>query len=172
MSILDSTARCHSASAEKSENGISVKGLFSATLLYESEDGIFSTDCVIPYEHSVSVSLPEEELSVSAEVFPTEIQATLRSDGSIALRVSANTRFTVLTQKEESFVSEITKRSARTQSEEDNTLVYCFPQKGEDVWDIAKFYRADPEKILEANPSFFDENRKAVNSSKPILIKA
>ncbi len=168
--LLDTNIRSHTANVEKTENGVDVSGIFTVTLLYESAEGIFSFDHSIPYERSFPLDLPEGELSVSAETHPIEAQATLHADGSATVRVSANTKITAYSQKEEHFVSEITKRTARQASEE-NALVYCFPQKGEELWDIAKLYRADPEKILDANPAFFDENQKATDARKPILIK-
>lgn len=170
--LLDTNVSNHASTVEKADGGINLNGVFTVTLLYDSAEGIHSIDHAIPYQRFFPLDIPECEASISAETHPVEAQAVLHADGSATVRVSANARLAVYAQTEESFVSEVAKRTARAASKDDSTLVYCFPKKGESLWEIAKLYRTDPESILNANPTFFDESQTATDTGKPILIKA
>ena len=62
------------------------------------------------------------------------------------------------------------KRTEREKGESGAMLVYCFPQKRESLWSIAKLYRVSPEEIRNANPDSFDDSGISASES-PILIK-
>ncbi len=171
VNILDTTVVCRGTSVEKTESGVFANGVFSVTMLYESEEGIQSADRVIQFEREFALDLPEAEPDIVAETYPIEVQSTLHSDGSVSLRVVASTNIAVYAENEESFISDVAKRTSIEADDESCSMIYCFPKEGEDIWDIAKYYRACPDTILDMNRSLFDENRKAIAQGKPILIK-
>lgn len=168
--ILDSSVHDYGSVAEKAEGGINIKGTFIVTLLTDTAEGIQSFDHSVPYTQFFPLDLPDGENAVVADTTPVEVLSTLHSDGSATVRVIAGTKIYIYTESEETFITEITKRVARQTSDEGAMLVYCFPQKGEDLWSIAKIYRADPESIQNANPSRFDEQGKPTEDGKPVLI--
>jgi hypothetical protein len=114
---------------------------------------------------------PADPSSVTADITPDEVIATLHSDGSATVRIIATARICVYTEIEDSFISEVTKRTARSEESDEPMLVYCFPTEDEDLWSIAKLYRTDPESIKATNPSHFDESGALYDRSKPILVK-
>lgn len=170
--ILDSSAKDFGSIVEKAEGGINIKGSFIVTLVYKTAEGIFSSDYSVPYDQFLALELPEGESSVAADAYPIEVISTLHSDGSVTARVIAGARVYVYTESEESFISEVANRTELQPSGEPAALVFCFPEKNEDLWSIAKLYRADPAAIAESNPSSFDENGRSREHGKPILIKA
>ncbi len=169
--ILDSTSISHGVTAEPTEGGININGSFTSTLLYNSTEGINSADITIPFERFFPIDMPDTVSSIGAYAYPIETQASLHPDGSITVRVIAGARLFVFTQNEESFITEVTKRVRAVRENDQDVLIYCYPQKHEDLWSIAKLYRADPESIASANPQAFEENGRMIDPTEPILIK-
>jgi hypothetical protein len=130
-----------------------------------------SFDCPLPFERVFAQEFPADPSSVTADITPDEVIATLHSDGSATVRIIATARICVYTESEDSFISEVTKRTARSEESDEPMLVYCFPTEDEDLWSIAKLYRTDPESIKATNPSHFDESGALYDRSKPILVK-
>lgn len=170
-SLLDSGARSTSPSVSKAEGGIQIEGSFIINLLADTAQGIRSYDHVLPYSQIIMQDIPKNESQTLAEVVPIEVIPTLHADGGVTVRVIATARISVYTETEESFITEITKRTVRERSEGKSELVFCYPQKGEDLWSIAKLYRTDPETIQGANPESFDESGISIENASPILIK-
>lgn len=169
--ILDAVVRAYGSSAEKTEGGVNVSGNFIITLITQTPDGIYSLDHSIPYNQFFPLEIPEAECTVTADSYPIEVSSTLHPDGSITARVVAGAKISIFTETEESFVSEVSKRTPRENTDDDSSLIYFFPEKGEDLWSISKLYRADPNTILSANENVFSDDGKQVESLKPILIK-
>ena len=169
--LLDSSARDYGSTVEVNEDGITVDGAFIVTLLADTAEGIQSFDHSIPYRQFIPLELPQCKTSVVADTTPLEVISTLHSDGSATVRVIATARVYIYTESEETFISEVTKRTSREAADESSMLIYCFPKKDEDLWSIAKLYRADPESIIVANPNRFDNMGTLLESGKPILIK-
>ena len=86
------------------------------------------------------------------------------------LRVVASANLVLLEESEETFVSDIVKRTPCNEND-DCSLIYCFPKQGEALWDIAKRYKVDPKSVLKSNQSVFDEDERANDCEGPILIK-
>ncbi len=170
--ILDANSKDYGAIIEKAEGGINVSGNFITTLLTETQEGIFSFDHSVPYNQFVAMEFPESGGDISAKTYPVETIATLHSDGSATARIIAITKITVCNETEETFVSEVSKRIPREAVNEGASLVYCFPQQGENLWSVAKLYRASPDEISKANPKLFDESGAIISNGEPILIKS
>ncbi len=170
--ILDCYVRENGVSAEKTEGGINLSGSFVITCLTSSSDGIYSFDELIPYSQFLQAELPNGDFVATAQSYPIESVATLNSDGSISARVIAGARVKILTEKRERIASGIKDRERIEKNTDECAMIYCFPASDETVWDIAKAYHVNPERIESANPDGFDECGKALGASKPILIKA
>ncbi len=168
--ILDASARDYGSSAARTENGIDVSGSFIITVLANTAEGVHSFDFSVPYNQSFELDGLGASDIITADVFPIETIATLHTDGSITARVIAEARISVFSEGEETFVSEITKRTPASTEADGSAFVFCYPEKNESLWSIAKNYRADPEKILASNPDRFDSESKAVGR-EPIVIK-
>lgn len=169
--LFDSSVRENASTAEKAEGGVNVSGSFIVTLLTDTAEGIYSFDHTVPYSQFFQTELPEGDCNITSETYPIEAIVTLHSDGSATVRIIAGVRIGIHTEQEETFIADVTKRTAREAEAENASLIYCFPQEDECLWDIAKCYRANPETISDCNEGRFDENGNTVNSAKPILIK-
>lgn len=172
VSLLDASARDGGGNAELSDGGVTVKGVFLVTLLSETAEGITSNDVSLPYSRFFALELPESVSFVAHETEIAEVIPTFHSDGSATVKVIASARISAYSEKEEELVTSLTKRVARESSDDVPSLVFCYPSKGERLWDIAKLYRASPESIRSSNPSCFDEQGVAQDTCTPILIKA
>lgn len=169
--LLDASARSLGTASLVTDDGVKANGTFAVTLLCETAEGVQSFDYPLPFEKVFNGDIPKDPTSVTAEITPDEVIATLHSDGSATVRIIATARICVCTESEDSFVAEVTKRTARGEESDEPMLVYCFPTEDEDLWSIAKLYRADPESIKTANPAHFDESGALFDRSKPILVK-
>lgn len=170
LSVLDTSARDYGSAVRVTDNGLEVSGNFIITLLVNTAEGVHSFDFSVPYSQSFPLDGITEESTITADVFPIEVISTLHSDGSITARIIAEAKISSFTEQEETFVSEITKRVLADSRQDDSTLVFCYPEEREPLWRIAKYYRADPEAILNANPERFDGERNAIGR-EPIVIK-
>lgn len=170
-SILDSSARVGGTSVEKGENAVTASGIFTVTLLTSTADGVYSQDFQVPFTQTFQTEIPNNTSEITAETSVLEVIPTLHSDGSITIRIIASTEITVVSETEESFVSELTKRAARKADDEDCALIYFFPQENDDLWSIAKHYRVSPESIAEENPDSFNPQGKPTEAGKAVLIK-
>ena len=169
-SILDSDVRENMTVAEKTDDGINVSGNFTVTLLTNTQEGIYSFDHIIPYSQFIPMNLPVDCNDIFAETYPIEVIATLHSDGSATARIIAGTKISAYTESQQEFISDVTKRTQIEETDDVSALIYCFPEKGEDLWSIAKSYRANPQDIAKYNPESFSEKGNLENQ-KPILIK-
>jgi hypothetical protein len=169
--LLDAGARSFGTSSQAVDDGVKTSGTFVVTLLCDTAEGVQSFDCPLPFERVFAQEFPADPSSVTADITPDEVVATLHSDGSATVRIIATARICVYTESEDSFISEVTKRTARSEESDEPMLVYCFPTEDEDLWSIAKLYRTDPESIKATNPSHFDESGALYDRSKPILVK-
>lgn len=168
--LLDASAEDYGSAAETTENGIKISGSFIVTVLANTAEGVHSFDCPVPYEESFDIELDNGKNEVVADVFPIEAIPTLHSDGSISLRVVAEVKIYVYGESEETFAGQIGKRIPKSSSDDTAAMIYFYPQKGEELWSIAKLYRVDPESVSEANPNRFDERGCAIDR-QPIMIK-
>ncbi len=169
--ILDSYARDCGSSIEQGDGGVTVSGSFIVTLLVETADGVSSIDTLVPYSKFFVLDIDEGHSSLNASCDVAEAIPTLHSDGSISLKVIANARISAFSEKQESFVTGLTKRVTVSSESDEPCLVFCYAQQNESLWEVAKLYRASPESIKRANPQSFDEYGKLLDSGKPILIK-
>lgn len=169
--IMDASSQAMGVHTERTDDGINILGRFALSATAQTPEGIYSIDHIIPFEQSLPLELPQTEASFNCEVYPIETAASLLPDGSINVRIIAGASITVLAEAQETFISEITKRTPCDALNDGASLIYCFPDKNESLWDMAKHYRADPEEILKQNPESFDESGKAVDNEAPILIK-
>jgi len=169
--LLDSSARDYGSTVEINKDGITINGAFFVTLLADTEEGIQSFDHSIPYQQFIPLELQNGKTNVVADSMPVEVVSTLHSDGSATVRVIATAKVYVYSESEETFISEVSKRTARQTESDGPSLTYCFAKKDEALWDIAKLYRVDPESIIFANPKRFDNSGALLETEKPILIK-
>lgn len=169
-SILDVTAKSCGCVAEDTEEGLALKGNFTATVIMKNQQGIQCCDIAVPYQQTFAAKLLEN-CTLSAEISPLEAIPTLHSDGSIGVRVIAEARVYAFGQKNEEFLTSVTKRVPIEAPEEGSRLTFCFPQRNECLWDIAKLYHVNPERIANANPESFGENGEILKLS-PIAIKS
>ncbi len=169
--ILDATSQATGIHTERTADGLNIIGRFALSATAQTAEGIYSLDHMIPFEQSVPLDLPPAEAIFNCEVYPIETTASLLPDGSINVRIIAGAGISVLSEAQETFISEITKRTPCDALNDGAALIYCFPDKNECLWDMAKRYKADPEAILKENPESFDESGNATDSDSPILIK-
>lgn len=169
--ILEATARDYGSVTEKTEDGVNVSGNFTLTLVTDTAEGIHSRDFSVPYSQAFALEYPDAFTEIVADTYPIEALVTLHPDGSATARIIAGVKLYAYSETEETFVSDVSKRTPKESADSDSALVYCFPERNENVWSIAKLYRVDPEIILKANQDSFDENGKATEPLKPILIK-
>ncbi len=169
-SILDVTAKSCGCTVESTEEGLFLKGNFTATVIMSNQQGIQCCDITLPYRQSFTAS-PSENSTLSAQVMALEAIPTLHSDGSIGVRVIAEARVFGFGHRDEEFLSSVTKRTPIEAPEEGTRLTFCFPRRDECLWDIAKLYHVSPERIAAANPESFGEGGELLKLT-PIVIKS
>ncbi len=171
LSILDATAKDIATSAVFSDDGISVSGNLAVALTTITEQGIHCVDRTIPFEQTFSSDVNAENASISLSKASIEAIPTLHSDGTASIKLLYSAEASILGEQTERFVSDVTKRTPIQADASPASLIYCFPQRNEDLWSIAKLYRVSPDDIASLNKGLFDEKGAVCEKDKPILIK-
>ncbi len=70
-------------------------------------------------------------------------------DGSLAVRFELCGTLTVFCQKKESLVLEISR--GEVFPPEEKGILYCYPEKGESVWEFCKAHKTSPHKFCSEN---------------------
>ena len=104
-------------------------------------------------------------------MYPVGTSASLRPDGSVALRINCVAEIVITRSETHAFISGAEPDGSTYADEEEGSMIFRFTQGGESLWEIAKEYRVPPEEIEKANPNAFGDNGEALENSPPLLIK-
>ena len=167
--ILDSAAYCSRGEAERGEGGLLLRGTATVCVTGDTDSGVFSVNHKIPYEQFLQCDFPAGATGFSVKTAPTETYASLRPDGSFAVKITCEAYIAVHADTEATFITGITARRELEEDGNEGITVFRYPSGNEKLWDIAKEYRIAPEKIAAANPKRFDE-QGALNGAEPIVI--
>lgn len=167
--ILDSAAYCGRVESERGEGGLLLRGSVAVCVTGDTDSGVFSVNRKIPFEQFLQCDFPDGATGFEVNVSPAETVVSIRPDGSLAVKATCSAEITVNADSEATFITAMTARREPEEAESDGVTVFRYPAGGEKLWDVAKEYRADPEKIAAANPKRFDE-QGILCGSEPIVI--
>lgn len=133
----------------------SVKGVISATVVYESETGIINTFTEeIPFEYESEIPEDADDLIVNAECVADIAGA---SERSIQIQFTAALDST---QIRTDTAEVLTGLAEMEQREKLQGLVVCFASEGESVFDIAKRYSVSCASVRKLNPDIEEPCRE------------
>ncbi len=136
------------------ENGkLLAKGKLIAFVLYgsvEGEEPMYSLVGEFDFTHTVPADGATEDVFCECAVTDQNVSFVLNGGAEIELRCMLEF-YTRAVKKQE--ISLITGCELQEEAGEEvpRGLVIYFAQKGDTLWDIAKFYRTDMEKIIQLN---------------------
>ena len=168
--ILDTAAYCSRGTAERGEGGLLIRGTVTVCVTGETDSGVYSVNHKIPFEQFLQCEFPEGTTGFYANTLPTDVSATLKPDGSFAVKVTCETSITVNADTAAEFVSQITARKEAAGGDDEGTVIFRYPAGNEKLWDIAKEYRVSPEDLAAANPDRFDAHGALCGGSEPLYI--
>lgn len=171
LSVIDRTVNCRTTGAERAEGGIILKGVAAVTVTGRTENGIYCVTHRTPFEQFVQVDFGSPGDKFDVEIYPVDVSTVLRPDGSVSAKMIFAVKVRVYGETLAEFISEITSRREINEPDSGSVMIFRYPKKGENVWDIAKEYRRDPETISAANPKRFGDSGEIDSSPEPILIK-
>ena len=136
------------------ENGkLVAKGKLIAFVLYGSVDGeepMYSLVGEFDFVHTVPADGAAEDAFCECAVTDQNVSFVLNGGGEIELRCMLEFYTRAINKQEITLITgcELTEEAGE---EPPRGLVIYFAQKGDTLWDIAKFYRTDMKKIMELN---------------------
>ncbi len=168
--IIDTAADISALDCVFNSEGITVSGSVAVNV-FGKRDGVYTAkDCILPFSKQFVLNCKEESCTASATA--TLVSLSVRTDaaGNTALRAEAEICLET-TQKAALTVlasAEIEKRDA--EAEAAKPIIICYPQKSESLWDIAKRYYVNPQRLLEENAEVFDKDGNVTDEGKLIFI--
>ena len=154
--IIDTSVSFRVTDVAQSNGNASVKGVYTANLLTESENGL--NEMTFDGEFSETVPISENENVSHVSVTASEAAASLFG-GSVTVRASAAIRFFPLSAYSIPAITSVTA-SDTAERRDDGKIRFYYPSEDETSWDIAKEYRVDPKKLEDNNKNAFGSDGK------------
>ena len=148
------------------ESVITVNSSAELSIMVRSSDGeIQNLDCSIPIKTEISAG--EKITGGSADIngYISNIEAAVNS-GKLNVKVTACYECVVFENENRNIVKEVIIDADKTKTSiNDSQMIVYYPQKGENLWGIAKKYDSHVSSIMKANKC---ENQNI--SDKKIII--
>ncbi len=130
-----------------------VKGKLLAFVLYggaEAEEPMYSLVGEFDFDHSIPADGADEGAFCECHVTDQSVSFVLNGASEIELRCSLEFYARAVKKHQVEMVTggEVTRDQEKT---EDRGLVIYFAQKGDSLWDVAKYYRTDMERVMALN---------------------
>lgn len=140
-----------SADHDRETNTLSVSGTFSCRALYSDENGEFSSiEKEIPFTVPVQTDCEAENVKVSAEMLINSFAYVENDNSSAELRIDCSYKGFLFSSNNVEILTEIDSDGEILPCDADKMTLY-FAEKDEDIWDISKKYRKDPNIIMKTN---------------------
>ncbi len=148
MRVLDVTCCCDGVEIKRNGDTVDMNALCWYQVLYYGTDGVLQSAFA---NGQVAWSIPaSENAEVRAAVFVSGKPQCMSNGSGISIQSDLNVITTTVADQEMQMVSQIQTTQALTADPDRPGLVIC--RVGDiGFWDMAKKYRASPEKILSAN---------------------
>ncbi|OGO87261.1 MAG: hypothetical protein A2Y15_01935 [Clostridiales bacterium GWF2_36_10] len=169
--LFDIDTTINDVKAELVEGGINLSGEYTTSILGLTADGYESVDTSGTFNEFVSLDLPENVTNVEVNLLPFDNNTTLLPDGNIALRIMVNARIKAYAEDQQTFISNILSQDPIVKDKETYAVIYYYPSKKDNLWNIAKKYYVNPTIIKNANPNAFDEQDQLKTGTRMVLIK-
>ena len=131
-----------------------IRGKLIVFVLYGSADGenpLYSLVGEFDFEHSVTADGADESVFCECGVTDQNISFTLNAASEIELRCMLEFYTRAVKKTAFNLVGGCEIHEEEPGESLDRGLVIYFAQKGDTLWDIAKHYRTDQEKIMRLN---------------------
>lgn len=140
-----------SADFDRDSEVLSVSGTFSCRALYSDENGEFSSiEKEIPFMIPIQTGCSAESTKVSAEMCINSFAYVENDNASAELRIDCTYKGFLFTANNVEILTEIDSDGELLPCDPDRMTLY-FAEKDEDLWDISKKYRKDPDALMKTN---------------------
>lgn len=168
ITVYEATARPRKAVCEPTDGGVRVRGGFTVSLTAMTENGLYSQDSDLPFEQFLPLDTAKGG-EYTASVTAADVIPTLHADGSVSARVVCSAAVAVFAEESIGFIGGVASRT-ESGAKKPAGVTFFYPARGEKLWDIAKRYRTDPERLLAANRDCFDEQSLSATGGLPVQV--
>ncbi len=169
--ILSCVARDCGTTCTMTDSGLQAEGSVVATVLASTDEGIFSFDHVLPFSQTLTVDRAENYSKITATMGDIDAIPTLHTDGSISAKMICNLCIRCYSRYTEKFISNTTQQKERDNHDDDCSMIFCFPDKNDTRWSLAKKYYVNPNELSDANPNYFGEGGEILKKGIPLMIR-
>jgi len=138
---------------QMAEDAILVKGVLACTVLYgssESDQRMHSLLHTIDFEHKIPVDGLDETVLFDSHVTDTVMSFSINAAGEIELRCNLEFYSRVVRKNEPELVTACQLQEDETHKQNHGLIIY-FARSEDTLWDVAKRYRVDQEKVRLLN---------------------
>ncbi len=142
--IAEFGSRARTTDVVKQDGGYSIVGIVEADLLFKNADNGFSaTKAQAPF--SLSVSSSDEIYDVETSLLDFSAAA---KEGSISFDCKIKASYKSFKRNYYQFITSVEERVGK---KNDDAISVLIPQKGDELWDVAKKLRTDENEIMRFN---------------------
>ena len=140
-----------SADYDRESEVLSVSGTFSCRALYNDENGEFSSiEKEIPFMVPIQTGCSAESIKVSAEMYINSFAYVENDNSSAELRIDCTYKGFLFSSNNVEILTEIDSDGELLPCDQNKMTLY-FAEKDENLWDISKKYRKDPDIMMKTN---------------------
>lgn len=131
--------------ADITVNGKDVQGAIVGTLLYSREGELFATEVTLP----VSLTMPQEDCQ---GVTVAVCRFVMRRQDKKEFIAEATVKFSACVTQYQDVVYVCQMEQGEAKPEQKHALSVLLPQRGDDLWAVAKRLDQSPEQVTQTNP--------------------
>lgn len=166
--VIDLWGDTYIGSVKCLEEKVLVKGTVNISILgYDTNNVPVFFDRGIEFEYSFKLENQTNTFKCNPNIKVSNISFNLLDSNKIEIRAELNVDAVIFDIEKNTLITKVEiNEEASKQTNRESALVLYYADSGEEIWDIAKKYNADPNEICELNE--LDENIIKVN--KALLI--
>lgn len=144
-----------------------ISGTIPLKIIFASDSDVWGEEYSIPFKYECDGRIAASDVLWRGDVTVSNSSVKSSSDsdgGKLLIRCEAQISITAIEKTHITTVGEI-KLTRESSDRHSAAVVICYPESGEELWDIAKRYRVSPRDISDLNGD------STVRVGKPLLIR-
>lgn len=154
---------------DEANGGITVKGVCGLSALGISGEEFDTVEHSVSFTEDFAMSLPEGTYKVKAQISPAAVSAEVVGRGRLNVKLSAELCAAACCKSKATVLTEAELERLAVERDE-STVIICYPEKNESLWELAKRYRVDPEQLLKSNSAVFNEDGRVLKEKTFVMI--
>jgi len=151
----------------RDDASINLEGHLTVCVLYITNDEnipICTLEDIIPFNYSINAEC-EKDFAADCSIHLESLSYTLANERTVCIRANADACIKIICKEKINVIDEINVSECK--DEKQSSIIIYFVQQGDSLWDVAKKYKTNMEKISELNN--ISENSQLTSGMKLLI---